>query len=260
MTISRRSFVEKTIAGGLGLGLAPALSTASFGQDAMMKAQGKVMSDMGDISIYPVNHASLALTLGDTVIYADPVGEASRYEGLPPASLILVTHEHGDHYNADTLGALMGPDTVMVANPAVHGMLPDSLAQATAIANGETTEAAGVSIEAIPAYNLTEDRKRYHPEGRDNGYVLNLGGARVYIAGDTEDIPEMRALEGIDLAFVPMNLPFTMDIEQAASAVIEFAPKVIYPYHYGESDTAAFKQMVEDGGGTSEVRLHDWYA
>jgi L-ascorbate metabolism protein UlaG (beta-lactamase superfamily) len=135
--------------------------------------------------------------------------------------------------------------------------LPEELkAKATAIANGEKATVGPVEIEAIPAYNTTEDRKKYHPQGRDNGYVLTVDGRRAYIAGDTEDIPEMRALTGIMIAFVPMNLPYTMDIDQASSAVAAFKPEVVYPYHYKGSNVEAFATKV---GGAAKVVMGKWY-
>jgi L-ascorbate metabolism protein UlaG (beta-lactamase superfamily) len=214
----------------------------------------------GEIVIRPVEHASLVMTTPGMVIYADPVGGAGAYQGLPPPDLILITHEHGDHFDAETLAAIAGENTRLLTNPAVHGMLPADLqAKATAIANGESTTANDVGIEAIPAYNTTPDRLQYHPEGRDNGYVLTIGDRRVYIAGDTEDIPEMRALAGIDIAFVPMNLPYTMTVQQAASGVAAFAPAVVYPYHYAESDVAEFARLVAESGAPTEVAQRDWY-
>jgi L-ascorbate metabolism protein UlaG (beta-lactamase superfamily) len=210
----------------------------------------------GEIAVHPVSHASFVMEVPGAVIYTDPVGGAAMYEGFPAPGLILVTHEHGDHYNAETLAALMADNTQIVTNPAVFDMLPEDLkARATALKNGDTFLAGAIEIVAIPAYNTTEDRKQYHPEGRDNGYVLTIDGARVYIAGDTEDIPEMRALTDIDIAFVPMNLPYTMDVTQAASAVNEFRPAYVYPYHYKGSDMAAFAAAV-DG---PEVRDGAWY-
>ena len=173
----------------------------------------------------------------------------------------MITHEHADHFDAPTLQAIVGPDTKLVVNPAVHGKLPPELqAKATAIANGEKTTVGSVEIQAIPAYNTTEDRKKYHPQGRDNGYVLTVDGRRVYIGGDTEDIPEMRALTSVDIAFIPMNLPYTMDMDQASSAVAAFKPAVVYPYHYkgeaGLSDINAFASKV---GSASKVVVGKWY-
>jgi L-ascorbate metabolism protein UlaG (beta-lactamase superfamily) len=188
------------------------------------------------------------------------VGGAAAFERHPAPDLILVTHEHGDHFHPETLAALAGSETRLITNPAVFEMLPDELkSRATAIGNGEGADAGSVRIDAIPAYNTTEDRLKYHPKGRDNGYVLSVDGRRVYIAGDTEDIPEMRALTDIDIAFVPMNLPFTMDVDQASSAVAEFAPKFVYPYHYKGSDPQAFASKVAEAGKGTEVVQGAWY-
>jgi L-ascorbate metabolism protein UlaG (beta-lactamase superfamily) len=225
---------------------------------AMAAAHGGDMFPVpgGEIKVHPIDHASFVMEVPGLVIYCDPVGDPAAYSAHPAPDLILVTHEHGDHYNADTLAALAGEATQLVTNPAVFEMLPEALkARATALINGASATVGTIGVSAIPAYNTTEDRKKYHPQGRDNGYVLNLEGARVYIAGDTEDIPEMRALEGIDIAFVPMNLPYTMSIEQAASAVNAFRPKYVYPYHYKGSDPVAFAALVTG----PEVKQGPWY-
>lgn len=241
------------------VGFAPGMSQiarAAMEADPMNMITGQ----SGDIAIYPVQHASLALQGGGKVIYSDPVGDLAAYADLPKPDLIVITHEHGDHYNAETLGSLMGDNTQLLTNQAVFDQLPAELKnKAKSVANGEEIDIAGMTIDAVPAYNSTEDRKKYHPEGRDNGYVFTLDGKRIYIAGDTEDVPSMRALTGIDLAFLPMNLPYTMDIDQAASAVAAFKPKVVYPYHYKGSDVAAFKKLVDAGDSGSEVRLAKWY-
>lgn len=214
----------------------------------------------GPVTVHPVSHASFVMETPVGTIYNDPVGDASAYADFPEPDLILITHEHGDHYNANTLAALVGPNTQLLTNPAVFEMLPDGLkARATSIANGEETTVLGLRIEAIPAYNITEERLQYHPEGRDNGYILNFDGLRVYIAGDTEDIPEMRALSDIDVAFVPFNLPYTMTEEQAASAVAEFAPSYVYPYHYRDSDPEKFARLLADTDAGTEVKMGPWY-
>lgn len=256
MTQTRREFLISAT------GAAGTVAVLPYGAMAQEQAAHTFETVGGPITIHPVSHASFVMETPVGVIYVDPVGEASAFEGLPAPELILITHEHGDHYKPETLAALAGGEVALITNPAVHGMLAEDLAgKATAVANGESTEWNGLSIDAIPAYNTTEERLNFHPQGRDNGYVLNFDGFRVYVSGDTEDIPEMRALEGIDLAFVCMNLPFTMDAEAAASAVSEFGPKYVYPYHYrgrdgGTQDPAAFADMVEGG---VEVKLHDWY-
>jgi L-ascorbate metabolism protein UlaG (beta-lactamase superfamily) len=211
----------------------------------------------GDLVVHPINHATLALGWKDKVLYVDPVGEAKRFAELPSPDLILITDVHGDHFNAATLKAVTVEKTLIVAPPAVS--LPAELLQkATRLANGESKELLGLKVEAVPAYNLTPDRQRFHAKGRGNGYLLSLGGKRVYLSGDTEDIPEMTALKNIDVAFVCVNLPYTMDVEQAARAVREFRPKVVYPYHSRGSDLEKFKQLVGPDAGV-EVRLRDWY-
>jgi L-ascorbate metabolism protein UlaG (beta-lactamase superfamily) len=241
---------------------------AGFGATVIMpftaRAQGKgdsYKTQSGEILISPVSHASFVMSVPGLVIYNDPVGGKALYDGQPAAGLVLITHEHQDHFDPETLAALVGADTKLLVNPSVMEKLPADLkAKATSISNGANTTIGSVAIEAIPAYNTTEDRKKYHPQGRDNGYVLTVDGSRVYIAGDTEDIPEMRALTEIDIAFVPMNLPYTMDIDQASSAVAEFAPKFVYPYHYKGSDPEAFAAKVKAAGKDIEVVQGPWYA
>lgn len=219
-------------------------------------------TDGGEIVVHPIQHASLVLNTPGLVIYVDPDGDPSLYQGQSPADLVLITHEHGDHFKPETLAAVVGANTKLVVNPAVMSKLAEDLkGKATQIANGEKTTVGAVEIEAVPAYNITEERKQFHPQGRDNGYVLTIDGKRVYVAGDTEDTPEMRALTNIDIAFVPMNLPFTMDVDHAAEAVAAFKPAVVYPYHYrgkeGLADIDAFANKV---GSASQVVKGKWYS
>lgn len=216
-------------------------------------------TSQGDMIVQPLNHATFVMSWGPKLIYVDPVGGGARFEGLPAPNVILVTDIHGDHMNADTLTAIARPDTVIIAPQAVRDALPPALQSSVQVlANGATANVQGIGIEAIPMYNLTPERLQYHAKGRGNGYVLTLGGKRVYIAGDTEDIPEMRQLRDIDVAFVPMNLPFTMTVNQAADAVREFKPKVVYPYHSRNSDVNEFARLVGTDVGV-EVRLRTWY-
>ncbi len=217
-------------------------------------------TDAGSITVHPIAHASVVMETPLGTIYIDPVGDAALYDGLPAADLILITHEHGDHYNAETLAALRSANPQVITNPAVFDML-DNTGNTTALANGKDGAWGDIRIQAIPAYNITEERLNFHPEGRDNGYVIHLPGMITYVSGDTEDTAEMRALEGIDLAFVCMNLPFTMDAEAAADAVRTFQPSVVYPYHYrgrddGTQDPEAFAELV---GDAAEVRFGNWY-
>jgi L-ascorbate metabolism protein UlaG (beta-lactamase superfamily) len=209
--------------------------------------------------IHPINHATLALGWNNQTICVDPVGGAARFEGLPKPDLILLTDIHGDHLHAPTLEALAEEKTILVAPAAVAAQLPAKLrAQTTVLTNGETKTVLGLNIEAVPMYNTTAGRTQFHAKGRGNGYVLTVGGKRIYLSGDTEDIPEMRALKDIDVAFLCLNLPYTMTEEQAANAVREFKPKIVYPYHSRGSDLEKFKKLVGSDSGV-EVRLRNWY-
>ena len=229
--------------------LAPGVSAQMMGDH--------IATNGDDLIIHPVNHASFVMTWGPHPIYVDPVGGAEMYDGLPRPHIILVTDIHGDHLNAETLTALATGPARIIAPPAVAEQLPEELqSRTTVIANGEHTDFMGMSFEAIPMYNTTQDRLQYHTKGRGNGYVATIGGKRIYISGDTEDIPEMRALQNIDVAFICFNLPYTMTEEQAASAVRAFHPTVVYPYHYRGSDVDKFTQLV---GNASEVRVGAWY-
>ena len=218
-----------------------------------------IATEDGALKIFPINHATLALEWKDRTIYVDPVGGAKSFEGLPKPDLILVTDIHGDHFSKETLAELTGPNTKLVCPTAVADqMIPDLRNVATVLTNGQTSELLGVKIEAIPMYNFTAERLKFHNKGRGNGYVVTLGGKRIYLSGDTEDIPEMRALKNIDVAFVCMNLPYTMTVEQAAQAVRAFKPRIVYPYHYRGSDINKFKELVGTDVGV-EVRLREWY-
>jgi L-ascorbate metabolism protein UlaG (beta-lactamase superfamily) len=219
----------------------------------------RLETTQGDLILHPIHHATLALGWNHLTIYVDPVGGAERFADLPKPNLILITHIHGDHLDAKTLQAVVGQDTPILGPAAVVQQLPESLQnQARKLDSGEKTSLLGLKIEAIPAYNQTKNRLKYHPKGRDIGYLLTLGGKRVYISGDTEDIPEMRALKFIDVAFLCMNLPYTMTVEQAADAVRQFKPKIVYPYHCRGSDLEKFKSLVGTDAGV-EVRIRDWY-
>jgi L-ascorbate metabolism protein UlaG (beta-lactamase superfamily) len=209
----------------------------------------------GFFSYTPIKHATLVLQTDRTTIYVDPVGEAANFGSLPPPDLILVTHIHRDHLAPQLIEALKQADSEVIGSPTVV----EQLGYGTTMRNGDTIERAGLTITALPAYNLTPERLNFHPRGRDNGYLVSKGDETVYLSGDTEDTPEMRALSGVDIAFVCMNLPFTMTVEQAASAVNQFQPGVVIPYHYrgkpDMSDLDAFETLVK---GPTVKRL-DWY-
>jgi len=215
-----------------------------------------VATSQGDLVTHPVKHASFVMQWNGKTIYVDPVGGAEPYAGLPSPDIVLVTDIHPDHLNADTLAGMKG--TAFVAPQAVYEQAPDNIKNmiTTIMKNGDEVSVDGIGIEAVPMYNITEGRLQYHENGRGNGYLLTLGDERVYIAGDTEAIPEMLALKDIGVAFIPMNLPYTMTVEQAAGAVRTFKPDIVYPYHYRGSDVEEFKRLV---GDASEVRLLEWY-
>jgi L-ascorbate metabolism protein UlaG (beta-lactamase superfamily) len=213
--------------------------------------------------VVPITHASVVLKWDNSVIYADPTGGATSYSGQPKPDIVVITDIHGDHLDPDTLSAVLG-DATLIVPQAVRDMLPKDLAaKAQVLANGENTTVSDFNILAIPMYNLPESTDSRHTKGRGNGYVIEKDGRRVYIAGDTDGIPEMRALKNIDVAFVPMNPPFTMDVNEAADAVLAFKPKQVYPYHYrgqaGLSDTEKFKELVNAGDPNIEVTLLNWY-
>lgn len=233
------------------------------GQDVLQE-ETAANTESAEIDIQPVSHATAAINWGDITFYIDPVGGAEAFSGMDQPDFVLITDIHGDHMDAETLGALNLGNTPIIAPQAVKDELPDFLAtKITVMNNGETLDQSGISIEAIPMYNLRDEAKQFHPKGRGNGYVLEMDGQRLYIAGDTEDIPEMRSLEDIDIALVPMNLPYTMPVDAAADAVIEFAPEKVYPYHFrgqdGKADVERFKQLVNEGNSEVEVVMANWY-
>ena len=224
-----------------------------------------VSTSGGALTIQPQVHATLVLSLPNLTIYADPTGGAANYTGLKAPDLIVITDIHGDHFDLKTLAEVSTASTVLVAPKAVADKFTSDIkGKVVVLANGESTTQSGIVIKAIPMYNLpasTTDPR--HPVGRGNGYVLTIGGKNIYLSGDTQGIPEMRALKNIDIAFVCMNLPYTMDVNEAADAVLAFKPKIVYPYHYrgtnGLSDVNAFKAKVEAGDKNIEVRLRNWY-
>jgi L-ascorbate metabolism protein UlaG (beta-lactamase superfamily) len=224
----------------------------------MASAQGKFEKDViktraGDLEITFIGHGTLMFYCGGKVIQVDPVGQYADYSKLPKADLILITHEHRDHLDPQAVAALRQPGTQIVVNQAGAAKLPGGVV----LKNGEKKTVASFQIEAVPAYNLVHQRESgepFHPQGRGNGYVITFGEKRVYGAGDTENTPEMKALKNIDIAFLPMNLPYTMTPEMVADAAQAFKPGILYPYHYGQTDTAKLVKLLK-GNPEIEVRL-----
>ena len=224
----------------------------------------QIATDKGNLVIHPIHHATFVMQWNGKTVYVGPVGGAKLFADLPKPDLVLVTHIHGDHFDPATLEAVTPP--VVVVPKTVAEKIPESLRAKSVVrilANGEKTEAAGIAVEAVPAYNTTAGKEKFHPKGRDNGYVLTMGGKRVYIAGDTEDTAEMRALKDIDVAFLPMNLPYTMSVAKAADAIRGFKPRIVYPYHYrshdgAKADMEQLKKLVGEQSGV-EIRVREWY-
>lgn len=233
--------------------------TALLGALLLAQAATTIPTSQGELEIHPISHATFVIRWNGKTVYLDPVGGGELFKSHPKADLVLITDIHGDHLNPETVKAVAVESTTVVAPAAVAAKLT---VPARRLANGEKTEVAGMGIEAIPMYNLTPERLERHVKGRGNGYVLTLGGKRVYVSGDTEDTPEMRALKDIDLAFVCMNLPGTMEVEKAADGVLAFKPKVVCPFHYrgkdGLADVAKFKDLVGKDPSI-DVRLLKWY-
>lgn len=236
------------------------VAMTSFAQDDQFKTR------KGVLDIHPVYHSALWLKWNGLTIAIDPYGDKEKYAAMGKPDLVVLTDIHGDHSDSTTLVNLDLQNAILVVPQAVKEKIAGFLPAETrmeVMANGSSKIIKGVGIRAIPMYNLPDSANSRHPKGRGNGYVLELGGKKVYISGDTEDIPEMRALKNIDIAFICMNKPYTMTVNQAASAVLEFKPKVVYPFHYrqpdGFSDVAEFERLVKAGNPKIEVRLRKWY-
>jgi L-ascorbate metabolism protein UlaG (beta-lactamase superfamily) len=236
-------------------------SLSMLGLIAQLPTADKIAVTGGELTIQPITHATLVLNYHNKLVYIDPTGGSAAFPGLAAPDIILITDIHGDHLDTVTIMAINTKKATLVVPQAVADKLPGSIdkQKIVVLKNGETTKLEGLEVMAIPMYNLPEDPAAFHTKGRGNGYVLTIGGKRIYISGDTEDIPEMRALKNIDVAFVCMNLPYTMDPTQAAGGVLAFKPAIVYPYHYGGQDVNTFKKLVNDADKNIDVRLREWY-
>ncbi len=213
----------------------------------------EIQTTQGDLVITFIGHGTLMLSFGGKFIHVDPVSQYANYKKLPKADLILVTHEHSDHLDIKAIDAINTGKTVMVTTENVARQLPGSIT----LKNGDENDSIGLKIEAVAAYNLLNMRSPgvpYHAKGIGNGYILKMNDKRLYIAGDTENIPEMKNLRNIDIAFLPMNLPYTMTPEMVADAVKSFRPKIIYPYHYGKTDVSRLIDLLKNEKNI-EVRI-----
>lgn len=208
------------------------------------------------VYMYCIKHGTLRMKIADKWIYVDPVTRGAQpvtdFTVLPKADVILVTHEHGDHLDAGAISDLAKEGTVVIANPSSQ----EKLGKGYAMKNGDSRNVAGIEIKAVPAYNNSAEKQNFHPKGNGNGYVLTVDGFSIYIAGDTEDIPEMKELKNIQVAFLPCNLPYTMTPEQLAAAARSFIPKVLFPYHYGQTDIQQTVSLLSGSGIDIRIRKY----
>jgi len=238
----------------LGLALSSLLLTCSVALPAETEFETDTIStSKGDLQITFLGHGTLMFEFGGMVIHVDPVSRYADYSKMPKADIVLVTHEHGDHLDKDTIEKIATEDTVVVLTEACkqRGQLGEVMK------NGDVKNVKGLKVEAVPAYNIVHMRgpeRPFHPKGAGNGYVITFGKTRVYVAGDTENIPEMAKLAGVDIAFLPMNLPYTMTSEMVADAAKILKPKILYPYHFGKTDTSKLVDLLKDLEDT-EVRI-----
>ena len=218
----------------------------------------------GTLQIQPILHSSLVLTYNNKTIYVDPYGGAKMYKGIKAPDIILITDIHGDHLDLKTLDSIETLKAIFILPEEAANKLQKKYGtEIVNLQNNQGVHRLGFFITAIPMYNLPQEPSAFHQKGKGNGYLITVDDKKIYISGDTGDIQEMRALQNIDVAFVCMNLPYTMTVEKAASAVLDFQPKIVYPFHYrgkdGFSDVAAFKKLVNSKNKTIEVRLKNWY-
>ncbi|MBN2008894.1 MBL fold metallo-hydrolase [candidate division KSB1 bacterium] len=212
-------------------------------------------SNNGNLEMTFVGHGSLMFKCQDKIIHIDPVSREGDYSKLPKADLILVTHEHGDHLDTDLIEQLRKPGTVIIVSASCANRVPGAII----MKNGDNRDVLGMNIKAVPAYNIIHMRSEnnpYHPKGNGNGYIIRCGDKNIYVAGDTENTPEMKALTHIDVAFLPMNLPYTMTPEMVADAAKAFKPAILYPYHYGNTDTQKLLELLKSEKQI-EVRIRD---
>ena len=212
-----------------------------------------IKTSKGDLVVSFLGHSSLMMSWNGKIIHSDPVSSEADYAKLPKADILLISHDHYDHLDLKAVDHIRTAATKIVGNPDVAKQVRGTIV----MKNGDTQTVDGLKIEAVPAYNLkhmSEPGKPFHPKGVGNGYVATIGDQRIYLAGDTENIPEMKELKNIDIAFLPMNLPYTMTPEMVADAAKMFLPKVLYPYHQGETDTAKIVALLKNEKGI-EVRI-----
>ncbi|MCI0479056.1 MBL fold metallo-hydrolase [Candidatus Uhrbacteria bacterium] len=233
------------------IGFALLFASPAAAQDAFEK--DVIETSAGGLEITFIGHGTLMMTFAGKTIHIDPFGKLADYAKLPKADVVLVTHHHGDHLDVDALDKVCTKETVVVLTETCAKKREGGIV----MRNGDVRKIGGIEVEAVPAYNIEHKRENgepYHPRGEGNGYILTFGATRVYVAGDTENTPEMKALKRIDCAFLPMNLPYTMTPEMVADAARALAPVVLYPYHYGDTDVTKLAALLEGEKGI-EVRV-----
>jgi L-ascorbate metabolism protein UlaG (beta-lactamase superfamily) len=214
-----------------------------------------IKTSAGDLKITSIGHGTLMFAFGGKIIHVDPVSREADYSKMPKADLILITHEHGDHLDPEAIKVIRKDDTEIVLTEICAQKVEGGIV----MKNGDVKTVGGLKIEAVPAYNIVHKRgngEPFHPKGVGNGYLITFGDKRVYVAGDTENTPEMKKLENIDVAFLPMNVPYTMTPEMVADAAKALRPKVLYPYHFGNTDTSKLVELLK-GEEDIEVRIRD---
>ena len=224
---------------------------AAFGKESF--ELDVIPTTAGDLQITFIGHGTLMFAFGGKIIHVDPVSHEADYTKLPKADMIFITHEHGDHFDTKVLEMLRTDKTLLVLTETCAKQVQGGIV----MKNGDTETVGGLKVEAVPAYNIVHMRSPgtpFHPKGIGNGYVITFGDKRVYVAGDTENTPEVKALKDIDIAFLPMNLPYTMTPEMVADAARAFKPRILYPYHYGDTDTSKLVDLLK-GMKESEVRI-----
>jgi len=229
-----------------------ALTVSGYSQES--PEYDKIVTKSGVAELHFIGHGSLMFKVNGFVIYIDPVRSSGNYDFLPKADVILVTHEHGDHLDTKLVGDLKKPGTLLFCNESSISKVSWGMA----MRSGDRQEINNIVIEAVPAYNIVNESSPghpFHPKGAGVGFVLTIGGKKIYVAGDTENTPEMKALKNIDVAFLPMNLPYTMTPAMVADAALAFKPKILYPYHFGDTDTNELVRLLKDSG--IEVRIRN---
>ncbi|MCL4484387.1 MAG: MBL fold metallo-hydrolase [Bacteroidetes bacterium] len=235
-----------TLFGVFSAGAQTTVPVKTYEKDSFETTQGK-------LTITFIGHASLLIEAGKTVIHVDPVSKEADYSLLPKGDIVLITHEHGDHLDPKALALITQAKTKIIASRSCTGKIEN----ARILVNGAEESLDGITIKAVPAYNIVNKRdgNPYHPKGNGNGYVISFGGKRIYVAGDTENIPEMADLKNIDIAFLPMNLPYTMTPQMTADAARSFMPKILYPYHMGDTNPQLLVDLLK--GSNIEVRVRN---